>query len=171
MFRDDGEKPGRPSWLDGDMRGRRQSPMEVGRSWGRDMERLVDEDLCVRRSRGRGREWEKKTRQGLSDPSSVLLLTVDAISCSDGKIRSILPFLNCPGAARVSFLFWLWLFRGRSTPRTLSHFHTLARSCGHDTTLTSSDDFAIASRPCLPLSHGFHMAALHIARGASLSLA
>ena len=99
---------------------------------------------------GGGGEWEKKTRQQSSDPSSVLLLTVGAISCSDGKIRSNLPFLNCPAAAPVYFLFRLWLIRGRSTPRTVTFSHYWPRSCGHGTTLTSSDDFAITSRPCPP---------------------
>lgn len=49
LFLDDGEKPGGPRWLDGDMGSGWQSPVEVSRGWGGDGKRLVDENHCVRR--------------------------------------------------------------------------------------------------------------------------
>ena len=104
LFRDDGEKPGRPRWLDRDMGSRWQSPVEVMRSRGRYGERLVDEDHCVGWLSVRGGEWEKNEAVVGVSPSSVLLLTVGAISCSDGKIRSIDLLgssLNCPAATTL----------------------------------------------------------------------
>jgi len=111
-------------------------------------------------------------------PSSVLLLTVGAISRSDGKIRSICPSLNCSAAAPLCFLFWLWLGFVPGPPPdsvTMSHSHApptpLARSCGHGRMLASSCRM-ITGHPWSPLDspldYTVHMTALRVVGGGAL---
>jgi len=99
----------------------------------------------------------KKTRRWWSDPSSILLLSVGAISRSDGKIRSSPSSLNCLAAAPLCFLFRLWLgfvVGPRPEPCHKWHIPTRARNaigqiCDHGRKLAASDDLAMVCCPSL----------------------
>ena len=129
---------------------------------------------------GRG-ESGKKKRGGRANSSSVLLLTVGAISRSDGKIRSISPSLNCNPVTPLCFLFWSWLMSQTVRPpwalSHLSHSHTanvigqifwprhIVSARGLGRCRDSPPGVAWTPPPCHAV---FHMTVRHVVSGASL---